>query len=166
MQHLLNPPQSDEWIQLIGKYLINMGALETLTRVIIARLNRTDRVKIYSDDLSSRAKYLRSRYPNLDAIKHKKAMNIFNILEKHIGFRNIVAHSGILYGDEPGKDEKILVGLLNLKPRNINNIAEAITIEEMRERVNESAQLGKLLCDIQDDFVLNNKIRKKGRRAQ
>jgi len=149
---LMNPASSDEWIQFIGKYMINMGAIETTTRIIIGNLNGTDKIKIYSDDLSARSDYLRVRYSNHNAEKHKKAMKFFDLLGKHIGFRNIVAHSGVIYADGPD-GVKIMVGLFNLKPRDINNIAEIITIEEMKGRVNESAQLGATLLQLQNDFT-------------
>jgi hypothetical protein len=148
---LINPASNDEWIQFIGKYMINMGAIEATSRIIIGRLNGTDQVKIFSADLAARLQYLRARYPNDDKEKHKRAMNLFDVLSKHVIYRNIVAHSSVVYEDGPG-GEKVIVGLLNFKPSDKKDIAEVISIDEMKGRVDESAKLGSILLEMQNDF--------------
>jgi hypothetical protein len=34
--------QDDEWVVMVGRYMLNMGALEMATRLIIARIEGTD----------------------------------------------------------------------------------------------------------------------------
>lgn len=150
---LINLVINKEWIEYIWKYMINMGAIETTSRLIIEKLNNTNNIAIYSEDLDNRIKYLQARYPNDNKMKHQKAMKMFKVLKKHIWFRNIIAHSWIMY--VKNDDKQFIGGLLNFQPKNkANMIAEFISIEEMKWRVDESAKLGSLLLEFQNDFTL------------
>jgi hypothetical protein len=59
----LSNADDDEWVTLVGRYILNMGALEMATRLIIARIEGTDAVAIFSDDLSARIGFVRKRFP-------------------------------------------------------------------------------------------------------
>lgn len=158
LKPIINSPNDENWIQYIGKYMINMGAIETTTRVIIAKLHSTDQVAIFHADLEPRIRYLSSRYVNSDNIKHKRAMNFFRALRKHVGFRNAVAHSGLLYKDGLN-NTKEMAGLVNFKPSDKKtSVADIISIEEMKGRVDESAKLGAMLLEFQNDFTLEKTI--------
>ena len=150
---LYNPPSDDEWISSIGKYMLNLGAIESITRVLIADLNGTDQVPVYSAALAKRLDYLKIRYSNSDTEKYKKVMELFEIAQRHIKYRNIVAHSGIFYVDLPD-GTKGMAGLVNFMPEDKNNIAEIISLEEMKGRVNESSNLASKLLELQNDFKL------------
>jgi len=52
----------DEWVVMVGRYVLNMGAVEMATRLIIARLAGTDTAPIFSDDLSTRIGFIRKRF--------------------------------------------------------------------------------------------------------
>lgn len=160
LKPMINNPNDEKWIQYIGQYMINMGAIETTTRAIIAKLNGTDQVPIFHENLELRIKYLRSRYPNSDDVKHKRAMNFFKVLRRHVGFRNAVAHSGLVYRDGLN-DTKQVVGLVNFEPMDKKtNVADIISIEEIRRRVAESGELGAMLLELQNDFTLAKTIYK------
>jgi hypothetical protein len=38
---LFNSPSDEEWIINIGKYMLNLGAIESITRLLIADLHGT-----------------------------------------------------------------------------------------------------------------------------
>jgi hypothetical protein len=96
---------------------------------------------------------LKIKYSNKDSEKYQKVMNIFDVAQKHVKYRNIVAHSGIFYVDLPD-GTKCMAGLVNFIPDDKNNIAEIISIEEMKGRVNESSNLATKLLELQNDFKL------------
>jgi hypothetical protein len=60
----------DEWVVMVGRYVLNMGALEMATRLIIAHIEGTDTTPIFSDDLSTRIGFIRKRFPREDAARH------------------------------------------------------------------------------------------------
>ena len=141
----------NEWVNLIGRYIMNMGAIEMTSRLIIARIHNTDKIAIFNEDLESRIKYIKAKYPRNNKARHSMAMKLFSVIERHIGFRNIIAHSPIvLSGDETGP--KSVIGILNLKPKQKDLLAEIIKLDEIRGRVNESAALGTRLLEISNDF--------------
>jgi len=151
---LIDYQKNNEWVQLIGKYMLNMGAIEAATRVIIGKLHSSDQVPIFKSELDARVRYLRGKFPFDDKERHEKAMLFFDALLKHVKFRNIIAHSGVTYVDGPDED-KIVNGLLNFLPNDSNSIAEYISLEELKGRVNESARLGATLLDYQSLFTLD-----------
>ncbi len=141
----------DEWVRLIGRYILNMGAVELASRLIITHIHNTDKIPIFNEDLDARIKYIRARYPTNDQAKHSAAMKLFSVIERHIGFRNIIAHSSVvLSGDEKGP--KAVIGILNTKPRQKELQAEIVRLDEIRGRVNESAALATKLFEIINDY--------------
>lgn len=147
---LLNPEDQD-WVQLVGRYILNMGAVEACTRRLIAIHEANDRVLVMSHDLSSRLGFLRNRFPREPTARHSWAMDVFSVAVKHVGFRNVIAHSPlIITGHEDGS--KHIQGILNLTPNDDKQAGELVGLEELRGRVNESAKLGELLLQMQPDF--------------
>lgn len=153
LQPTVNSQNNSEWIELIGKYIVNMGAIETTSRLIIANINNSDTVAIYKGALAKRLDYLKARYSKADVEKHNEAMAFFDVLSKHVSFRNIIAHSGI-FNQKNEKGEIIPIGLMNFTPDDPEKIGEIISLEELRGRVNESASLGVKLLELQNDFSL------------
>lgn len=150
IQPLLNATD-DEWVMLVGRYILNMGAVEATTRVLIGVIDKTDRSPVMSADLPSRIGYVRKRFPRNDQARHSWAMNVFEVVSKHVSFRNAVAHSPIAITERADGSRKIQ-GILNLTPNDPGNTGYLITLEELRARVNETAALGKALLEMQTDF--------------
>jgi hypothetical protein len=107
---------------MVGKYILNMGAVEMATRQIIARTNSgKDQIPIFSADFAARLGYIRKRYPRTNKLLHSRAMKVFEVAEKHIGFRNIVAHSPI--GVRGNADGTLgILGIVNVTPKSSTTI--------------------------------------------
>jgi hypothetical protein len=151
----LTNPEDQEWVQLVGRYILNMGAIEATTRVLIAWHERNESAQTMNADLPSRLGYLRSRFPRRPAERHSWAIRTFAVASKHVGFRNAVAHSPLVITDHEDGSTRIQ-GIFNLTPSDEKKVGEFIGIEELRGRVDESAQLGKLLLEMQADFKARN----------
>jgi hypothetical protein len=142
---------NDAWIQALGRYMLNMGGVELMTRTLIRGINGTESLPIYCDTLSARLGYLRSRFPRDPQDRHKWAMRIFGVADKHTAFRNSVAHSSVvLHGDDSGSQG--VIGLLNLTPNDPANMGQIISIEELNGRVNESSALAQDMVAMQVDY--------------
>ena len=141
----------DEWVVMVGRYILNMGALEMATRLIIARIEGTDTTPIFGDDLSSRIAFIRKRFPREDTARHMWAMNALEVARKHAGFRNIVAHSPLgISGHADGTFH--IQGILNVTPRDDDKIAQLISLEELKGRVTESSVVARQVLEMQADF--------------
>ena len=146
--------QDDEWVVLVGRYMLNIGAVEMATRLLIVKLLGTDSAPIFYDDLVARLGFVRKRFPRTNAARHKWAMNVFEVASKHAGFRNIIAHSPLAMSNH--KDGSLRIhGIMNLTPKDQKKVAEIISLEELRGRVNESAALGRNILEMQQDFPGN-----------
>ena len=141
----------DEWVVMVGRYILNMGALEMATRLTIARIEGTDTTPIFSDDLSTRIGFIRKRFPREDRARHMWAMNAFEVARKHAGFRNIVAHGPlVITGQADGSYH--IHGILNVTPKDDDKIAQLISLEELKGRVTESAAVARQVLEMQADF--------------
>ena len=143
--------QDDEWVVLVGRYMLNMGAVEMGTRLLIVRLLGTDSAPIFQDDLAARIGFVRKRFPQADPARHKWAMNTFDVADRHAGFRNIIAHSPLAISSHEDGSLRIH-GIMNLTPKDQKKAAELISLDELRGRVNESAALGRDILEMQQDF--------------
>ena len=150
IQPLLNTVD-DEWVTMVGRYILNMGAVEMATRVLVAAIEGDDRSEVMTADLPSRLGFVRKRFPRTDLERHAWAMNVFTVTGKHIGFRNAIAHSPIVItGHEDGTRK--IQGILNITPNEDSSLGHLISIEELKSRVNESASIGSSLLEMQKDF--------------
>lgn len=143
--------QDDEWVVLVGRYILNLGAMELATRLIIVRIDGTDQVPVFSGALSARLGYIRKRFPRTDQARHERAMRTFDCAVKHTAFRNIVAHSPIAISGHADGTFKIQ-GIMNVTPNSTTTIAELITLDELKGRVNESAAVARDLLEMQPAF--------------
>jgi hypothetical protein len=151
LKHLRVTEQND-WVIAIGRYILNMGSVEATTRVLIAIHEKSDQARVMNADLSGRIGFLRNRFPRVDNARHSWAMNVFNVTSKHAGFRNIIAHSPLLMTgseDEP----KVIQGILNITPNDDTNFGVLIGLDELKNRVEESAIIGENLVSMQIDFA-------------
>jgi hypothetical protein len=144
-------PDDEQWVRLVGRYIMNMGAVEATTRLLIARYGKNDRAAAMTADLPSRLGYLRNRFPREPQERHSWAMNVLAVASKHVAFRNVVAHSPLMItGHADGT--RHIEGILNLTPTNDKQAGELVSLAELRGRVDESAKLGELLLQMQTDF--------------
>lgn len=146
----INSPNNEMWIQHIGKYILNMGAIEMLSRVIIAKINETENVAVFSAPLGKRLEYLSVRLNINDIEKRERALALFDVLKNHLKFRNTIAHSGIIMNEING--EITTVGIMNFTPDDPENIGNIISIEELRGRVDEIANIANLFLELQNSF--------------
>lgn len=143
--------QDDEWVVKVGRYMLNMGAIEAATRLLIVEILCTDIAPIFNDDLSARIGFIRKKFPRENNARHEWAMNALEVATKLAGFRNIVAHSPLaITGHADGTFR--IQGIMNLTPKDKNNVADLISLQELNGRVDESALVARQLLEMQDDF--------------
>ena len=86
--------KDDEWVVLMGRYILNMGAVEMATRLLIARIEGSDTTPVFVADLAARLAFLRKRFPRADNSRHKWAMNVFEVADRHCGLlRKVCLHT-------------------------------------------------------------------------
>ena len=135
-----------EWVTKIGRFMLNMGAIEATTILLVAQIERKNRSRTENDDLKSRIGFIRSRFPNEELQRHKWAMNIFGVALKISAFRDAIAHSPLVLGGSSKDDLRAILGILDLKA------GELISLEEINGRVDESASVAQGLLEMQADF--------------
>lgn len=144
--------QDDEWVTMTGRYILNMGALEFATRAVIAIISGGDKHPIFSDDLAARLGFLRARFLKTDRVRHSWAMNVFTVANRHLGFRNIMAHSPlVISGRSDGTFE--VQGILGLTPKDPDNVGHIVSLQELRGRVTESAAVSRAVLEMQVDYA-------------
>lgn len=151
IQPLFNA-DNDQWVVMTGRYILNMGAVEMATRLLIAQILGNNTAHICRDDLSARIGFIRSRFPKSNSARHKWAMNAFEVANKHTGFRNIIAHSPLAITGHANGTFKIQ-GIIDLTPKDKSLTAQLISLEELTSRVDEAAMLGRQLLEMQNDFI-------------
>ena len=110
-------PNDDQWVIMVGRYMLNMGAIEAAARQLIVSLNETDNIPIFNDNLAPKIGYLKKRFPRDDLLKHKIAMNTFYVAAKHVKFRNIIAHNPLAFKEELD-GSLVIQGIMNMAPDN------------------------------------------------
>ena len=78
-------------------------------------------------------------------------MSALDVASRHAGFRNIVAHGPLAITRKPDGTYHIN-GIVNVTPKDRANLAQLVTLEELKGRVNESAIVAKLVLEMQADF--------------
>ena len=150
LQPLLNP-DDEPWVNMIGRYMINMGNVDMMTRLLGLKIKGSDRDPIYSSELSLRIGFIKNSFPRAHRDRHAWAMNVLKVAAKHAGFRNIVAHSALaITKNEMGAPT--IQGLLALTPKDPDNFGKLVSMEELTGRVNESTAIGRALMEMQNDF--------------
>jgi hypothetical protein len=143
----------DDWALMVGRFMLNMGAVELATRLLVVQITGSDRDPVSASDLSLRLGFIRKRFPREDRERHSWAMNVFAVAAKHVGFRNIVAHGGIvIVTDNSGALH--VGGILHPTPKDPVNKAYLVSLEELKGRVNETAVVGREILTMQRDFGL------------
>lgn len=152
IQPLFNA-SDDEWVVMVGRYILNMGVVEMATRLLIVRIAGTDASPVFSDDLAARIGFVRKRFPREDGARHKWAMNALEVARRHAGFRNIVAHSPLAISGHADGNYRIQ-GIMNVTPKSTDTIAQMVSLEDLKGRVNESAVVARQLLEMQADFAV------------
>jgi hypothetical protein len=78
-------------------------------------------------------------------------MKALDVAARHAGFRNVVAH-GPLAITRKADGTYHINGIVNVTPKDPKNLAQLVTLEELKGRVNESAIIAKLVLEMQADF--------------
>jgi hypothetical protein len=136
---------------MIGRYMINMGTIEMTSRLIVLQIKGSDRDPIFSSELSLRIGFIKNSFPREHRDRHTWAMKVLKVAAKHVGFRNIVAHSALVITKNESGIPKIQ-GLLALTPKDRANFGTIVSLEELTGRVNETALVGRKLMEMQNDF--------------
>ena len=135
--------------------MLNMGAGEATTRVIVVQIEGTDSSSVFSDELASRLRFIRSRFPRTAIDRHAWAMNVLTVALKLTVFRNIIAHSPLaISGTQDGKFH--IHGIMSFTPKDAKNVGQLISLEELTGRVDESAGVAKQLMEMQRDFAIKS----------
>jgi len=135
-----------EWVTKIGRFMLNMGAIEATTVLIVAQIERRNRSQTEKLDLKLRIRFIRERFPKEELHRHQWAMNIFGVALKISAFRDVIAHSPLVLGGSSTDDPRAILGILDLKK------GELISLEEINGRVDESAAVAQGFLEIQADF--------------
>jgi hypothetical protein len=151
LKGLIDDPSDQDFVTLTGRFILNMGAIEAVTRILIILLEMNHETPIARSDLPARIGYLRRRFPREPRERHQEAMQVFDVALKLSGFRNIVAHSPV--ASFVRGEKKQLLGFQNLTPNDPLKFAEYVGIDELRGRVIESARVGSKLLDMQPLFA-------------
>ena len=147
-------------MMLVGRYMLNMGVIEITTRLLIARMQGTYGTAVVNADLDARIRFIRKSFPRGDEARHKWAMNALGAARKHVGFRNIVAHSPLAFTGHPEDGSRIrlqvdgssrIQGILNVT----SNPPELISLEELTGRVNESARVARDLMEMETEVPVS-----------
>lgn len=150
IQALLNP-NDEPWVWAVGRFMLNMGVVEQATRLLVAEITGSDQEAIFSDDLASRIRYLRKRFPRDAAERHADATNVFAVALRLCGFRNIVAHSPLIMTKrEDGTVD--IHGIVSVTPKDPNNSGVIISLEELTGRIEESAKVAQELLNMRGAF--------------
>jgi hypothetical protein len=134
VETLLNP-DDDEWVRLVGRYILNMGVLEMATREWIAE-TQGEAVRVITAPLASRIAFIQKRFPRDDPKRYESAMMIFEVAVRHTQFRNTVAH-GLLAITAHADGSFHIRGLLDM-PSKPGRTPSLISVDDLRGRVNES----------------------------
>lgn len=146
-------PRNDEWVKAVGRYILNMGVVEELTRVIIMRMTGKKEDQIINGDLSIRIRFIRGHYPRSDHSSHQEACRILDFAVAETSFRNIVAHSPVMYDGDPHSSESQIGGILNVMPRDKTREAELVSLAELQEHVGGAVALANDLNKMMDTFA-------------
>jgi hypothetical protein len=134
VETLLNP-DDDEWVRLVGRYILNMGVLEMATREWIAE-TQGEAVPVITAPLAKRIESIQKRFPRDNPKRYEIAMMLFEVAVKHTQFRNTVAHSPLAITAHADGSFHIR-GLLDV-PSKPGRTPSLVSVDELRERVNES----------------------------
>lgn len=151
IQPLLNP-DDDPWVWAVGRFMMNMGVVESATRLLVVEITGSDQDAIFSDDLAARIGYVRKRYPRAVAERHGQAMKVFAVALKLCSFRNIIAHCPLVMTKrEDGTFD--IHGILSFTPKDQTKAGEIISLEELTGRIDESAKVAQALLNMQGVFA-------------
>ena len=130
----------DEWVTLVGRYILNMGVVDTATKLVIVSIDGNDKGKILNAELSDRLSYIRWRLPRKDRTRHEASMKALSVAEENIGFRDMLAHSPISITSKPDGTIKVQ-GIVNVDPSDKSTLYELVSLAKLRAKVDESAML-------------------------
>jgi hypothetical protein len=137
--------EDEEWVVAVGRFMLNMGAIEAATVQLVARIAGKIQSQSERQELKIRMGFLRGRFPRDDKERHKWAMNIFDVAMQLATFRDIIAHSPVKVEVGPDGSSRV-AGILDVR-RN-----ELISLVEITGRIDESALAARGFLEMQTDF--------------
>ena len=147
-------PETQPFVEAVGKLIQNIGMLELQTYDWIASL-QTDEMVV---QLARRSKFrdrvdiVKKMVQRLTIITNEEKANIvelWSFVLPHSEIRNLVAHSCVMMGfpnDDPSQPS-FVKGIMNLRPRDKSREAELISVEEINGSVNASARIAASLLE-------------------
>jgi hypothetical protein len=133
------------WVEAIGRFMLNMGAIEAASMYIDERIEDRALRQQGRKDLTSRLGFIRKHFPRTDKDRHSWAMNVLGIAVKIATFRDAIAHSPLVCSVS-ADGAKHIHGILDVKQNQL------ISLEELKRRVDESARVASGLLEMQGEF--------------
>ncbi|MEX1200418.1 MAG: hypothetical protein WEB02_06485 [Methylophaga sp.] len=147
----LNNPESEEFVQNIGKFIANFGVIE-LTIIEICDVLSKDPVLTklaHRSLLSRRVDILKEQIKRSSVAEETKnaLLNHLKELKPFIELRNILAHNPItfVFPNADPSQEASIAGILNMRPKDKTKDGEIISIEELRGGVNDTSKIARKL---------------------
>lgn len=149
-----NHPESQPFVEAVGKLIQNMGMIEIQTYDWISALQNDPMVL----EIARRSKFrdridvikkMIQRSESLSPERKGSLLALWNSVVPHSEVRNIVAHSCVMMGftnDDPSQPT-VVKGVINFKPRDKSKEAELVSVEEINGSVNATYRIGASLFD-------------------
>lgn len=158
----VNSHRNDGLVFAIGKYLVNFGAVEYLTYILIEELSHDEIVYELSIDmpLSKRLKLIKDlavkRKLNEKLLKEIK--KIVKVSEELANFRNSIAHNPIMIveKDNNSAEASALVGVPNMKKAKTKINVPVVSLGKINAGVDATVELVKNMKETFDAIKQQN----------
>ena len=147
---VLDQSVSKQWVDLIGRLILDFGAIELLTYKWIHGLKKDERLLFESLDmtLKSRIDLIKKFISSLTIDKNlkDKVKAKWNKVKEISKLRNIIAHNPLIFvwkGKEEGPPDAI--GIPKLRQLKKSSITQAISLIELQDSIDELARIVKEL---------------------
>lgn len=147
-------PETQPFVEAVGKLIQNMGMIELQTYDWIAGLQKDDLIVqlAHRSKFRDRVDIVKKMVQRLTIITDEektKIVDLWSSVLPHSEVRNLVAHSCVMMGfpnDDPNQPA-FVKGIMNLRPRDKTREAELISVEEINGSVNASARIAAALLE-------------------
>lgn len=147
-------PETQPFVEAVGKLIQNMGMIELQTYDWIAGLQKDDLIVqlAHRSKFRDRVDIVKKMVQRLTIITDEektKIVDLWSSVLPHSEIRNLVAHSCVMMGfpnDDPNQPA-FVKGIMNLRPRDKTREAELISVEEINGSVNASARIAAALLE-------------------
>jgi len=155
----LNSHKTDDLVFAIGKFIVNFGAAEYLTYILIEELSHDEIVYDLSIDmpLSRRLKLIKdlSLKRKLDKELIDDIKKTINVAEDLAQFRNSIAHNPIMLSVK-NNESSALIGIPNMKKaKNKNNVPVA-SLKKLNLGIDAVVELVNNLTSVLETIKVTN----------